>query len=147
MKTWLLLRMRRPSIRWSANDLWLSVQGKQWRPVAKEKWCFLWSLYCVKCSSFHSSPLFRVFRAPVCSTLQMDTAADFEERRLIRAALRDLLKKKRGHVSRLLPRGSSMTLSFKKLCSFVAVLGPFGDSFLLFSQTSASSSEAPGSRT
>lgn len=32
---------------------------------------------------------------------QLDGAADFEERRLIRAALRDLLKKKRGILLRL----------------------------------------------
>lgn len=32
----------------------------------------------------------------ICFSLQLDGAADFEERRMIRAALRDLLKKKRG---------------------------------------------------
>lgn len=39
----------------------------------------------------------------MCFPLQLDKAADFEERRLIRAALRDLLKKKRGEMGRLLP--------------------------------------------
>lgn len=32
----------------------------------------------------------------ICFSPQLDGAADFEERRMIRAALRDLLKKKRG---------------------------------------------------
>lgn len=41
----------------------------------------------------------------------MDTAADFEDRRLIRAALRDLLKRKRGHISHLVPRKSLIKLS------------------------------------
>lgn len=38
--------------------------------------------------------VFLSFAALLCP--QLDGAADFEERRLIRAALRDLLKKKRG---------------------------------------------------
>lgn len=39
------------------------------------------------------------------SSLQLDTTTDFEERRMIRAALRDLLKKKRG--KDLSPEGSA----------------------------------------
>lgn len=55
----------------------------------------------------------------------MDTAADFEDRRLIRAALRDLLKRKRGHISHSLPCKSLIKLPVKEGVLLILCSAPF----------------------
>lgn len=71
---------------------------------------------------------------------QLDSATDFEERRMIRAALRDLLKKKSGKSQFLLPLKLWLHTVLK-----MSSLSPGCSSVCL--QINVSRSEGPGSRT